>query len=61
MAEDKVLKCRDCGQEFVFTVGEQQFYAEKGFQNEPVRCPACRQARKRSRANSGGQGNFGRE
>ena len=46
MYEDKVLKCRDCGEEFVFTAGEQEFYAEKGFQNEPQRCKSCRDARK---------------
>ena len=44
--EDKTIKCRDCGEEFVFTVGEQEFYKEKGFDNEPTRCPACRRARK---------------
>ncbi|WP_055070551.1 zinc-ribbon domain-containing protein [Clostridium massiliamazoniense] len=43
---DKNLTCRDCGSEFVFTEGEQQFYKEKGFDNEPTRCPACRKARK---------------
>ena len=48
--EDKTLVCRDCGAEFVFTAGEQEFYAEKGFQNEPTRCKACRMARKASRA-----------
>ena len=46
MYEDKTLVCKDCGAEFVFTAGEQQFYAEKGFQNEPQRCKACRDARK---------------
>lgn len=46
MYEDKTLICRDCGAEFVFTAGEQAFYAEKGFQNEPSRCKACRDARK---------------
>lgn len=46
MYEDKTLVCRDCGAEFVFTAGEQAFYAEKGFQNEPSRCKACRDARK---------------
>ena len=40
MYEDKVLKCRDCGEEFVFTAGEQEF------QNEPQRCKSCRDARK---------------
>lgn len=43
---DKNLTCRDCGQGFVFTVGEQEFFAEKGFTNEPSRCPACRGTRK---------------
>ena len=50
MYEDKTLVCRDCGKEFVFTAGEQAFYAEKGFQNEPTRCKACRDARKASRS-----------
>ena len=49
MFEDKTLKCRECGAEFVFTASEQQFYADKGFQNEPGRCPACRAARRASR------------
>ena len=42
MYEDKTLVCKECGQEFVFTAGEQEFYAERGFQNEPQRCKACR-------------------
>lgn len=46
MYEDKELVCKDCGQTFVFTAGEQEFYAEKGFQNEPQRCKECRAARK---------------
>lgn len=46
MYQDKTLICKDCGAEFVFTAGEQQFYAEKGFENEPQRCKACRTARK---------------
>jgi CxxC-x17-CxxC domain-containing protein len=46
MYEDKTLVCKDCGQEFTFTAGEQEFYAEKGFTNEPQRCKACRAARK---------------
>lgn len=44
--EDKKLTCKDCGKEFVFTVGEQEFYQEKGFTNDPVRCPECRKAKK---------------
>ena len=46
MYEDKTLVCKDCGEEFTFTAGEQEFYAEKGFQNEPQRCKACRDKRK---------------
>ena len=41
MYEDKTLVCKDCGNEFVFTAGEQEFYAERGFTNEPKRCKAC--------------------
>jgi len=44
--QDKVLVCRDCAKEFLFSAGEQAFYAEKGFQNEPTRCRNCRAARK---------------
>ena len=43
---DKNLVCKDCGADLVFTEGEQAFYKEKGFENDPVRCPACRKARK---------------
>ncbi|MDR2201480.1 MAG: zinc-ribbon domain-containing protein [Clostridiales bacterium] len=49
---DKVLICKDCAKEFVFTEGEQAFYQEKGFTNEPARCPECRKARKKDRGNS---------
>jgi CxxC-x17-CxxC domain-containing protein len=56
---DKTLTCRDCGQAFVFTSGEQEFHASKGFQNEPSRCPDCRAARKASRGESGGYSSGG--
>ena len=46
MFEDKTLVCKDCGQDFIFTTGEQEFYAAKGFQNEPGRCKECRSSRK---------------
>ena len=46
MYEDRSLNCKECGNEFVFTAGEQEFYAEKGFVNEPQRCKDCRDARK---------------
>jgi CxxC-x17-CxxC domain-containing protein len=39
---DKILKCMECGAEFVFTAGEQAFFADKGFKNEPKRCKACK-------------------
>ena len=51
MKEDKTLTCRECGAEFVFSASEQEFYEEKGFTNEPGRCPACRQARKQRMGN----------
>lgn len=44
--EDITLVCRDCGEEFVFTVGEQKFYEEKGFLNKPKCCKACRDKKK---------------
>lgn len=46
MAEDKTLTCKDCGKDFVFTASEQDFYKEKGFENEPQRCKECRIAKK---------------
>jgi CxxC-x17-CxxC domain-containing protein len=46
--QDKTLTCRDCGREFTFTASEQEFFAQKGFTNEPGRCPECRAARKAS-------------
>ena len=72
---DRTLTCRDCGQAFVFTEGEQSFYQERGY-TEPQRCPSCRAARKAQRNNddsyssggsysgggsysSGGGGNYG--
>src|SRR3954469_6893300 len=55
---DKPLTCRDCGQAFVFTTGDQEFFAQKGFTNEPTRCPDCRAARKAS-TGGGGYGSGG--
>lgn len=52
--QDKTLTCRDCGQPFTFTIGEQEFHASRGFTNEPVRCPDCRAARRNERDSSGG-------
>jgi len=55
MYEDKTLVCKECGAEFVFTAGEQEFYAERGFQNEPARCKPCRDARKQNARNGEGR------
>ena len=56
--EDKSIQCSDCGANFTFTVGEQEFFAGKGFTNEPKRCPECRQTRKTQQyGNSGNSGN----
>ena len=44
--QDDTLVCKECGAEFVFTAGEQRFYAQKGFQNKPKACKACRDAKK---------------
>ncbi len=51
--QDKILVCRDCGEDFIFSVREQDFFAQKGFTNEPTRCPTCRAARKQNMAHSG--------
>jgi hypothetical protein len=53
---DKTLVCKDCQKEFVFTEGEQAFYKEKGFENEPQRCPDCRRARKAERRQNDNRG-----
>ncbi len=58
MNSDKMLTCRDCGSEFTFTASEQDFYAEKGFTNEPGRCPECRAARK-AESRRGERGGYG--
>lgn len=60
MYTDKTLTCRDCGASFVFTSGEQDFYASRGFTNEPSRCPECR-AQRNQRGARGGAGGYGGE
>lgn len=57
---DRNLTCRDCGATFVFTAGEQAFYQQKGFQNEPTRCPNCRRSRKDTGGRPGGGDPAGR-
>lgn len=55
---DRVISCADCGQEFTFTAGEQDFYAQRGFTEPPKRCPSCRAARK-SQRNGGSGSSYG--
>jgi len=55
---DKNLTCADCGQEFVFTASEQDFYAQRSF-TEPRRCPSCRASRKAARGSNGGGAGYG--
>ena len=55
---DKSIQCRECGTTFVFTAGEQQFYSQKGFTNEPGRCPDCRAARRAGAGMGGGSGSY---
>ena len=50
--QDKALKCVDCGSEFIWTAGEQLFFADKQFKNEPKRCKACK-AKRASRPSAG--------
>ena len=52
MFQDKTLVCRDCGNEFIFSASEQEFFAEKGFTNEPGRCAQCRAERKQRNSGS---------
>ena len=58
MYSDKVLTCADCGQDFVFTARDQEFYADRGF-TEPRRCSSCRASRKAARGDTGGGTGYG--
>jgi CxxC-x17-CxxC domain-containing protein len=51
---DKSLQCSDCGNTFTFTADEQEFYSNRGYANEPKRCPGCREARRTQRNSFGG-------
>ncbi len=62
MYQDETLNCVDCSRQFTFSAGEQEFFAMKGFQNKPNRCPDCRAARKASGgggSRGGSRGGFG--
>ena len=54
--QDRTLNCVDCSQPFIWTEGEQEFYAQRGLTNEPRRCPDCRRARKSQQGGGGGGG-----
>ena len=58
---DKTIICKDCNASFVFTESEQAFFEEKGYNNEPQRCPDCRAAKKLSRGNNRGNDRIERE
>jgi len=47
--QDKSIRCSDCGTTFIFTASQQEFFASKGYTNDPKRCPSCREARKSAR------------
>jgi len=57
--QEKALTCTDCSQPFTFSAEDQQYHAEKGYTNEPKRCPTCRTARRSERSNSDGS-SYGR-
>jgi CxxC-x17-CxxC domain-containing protein len=61
MYQDRKLTCRDCGMEFVFSASDQEFFAEKGYTNDPGRCPECRAARKNQNRRGGGRSGYGRQ
>lgn len=54
--QDKTLTCQDCGQSFTFSADDQAYFQQKGYTNEPKRCPTCRENRKRETGGS----SFGR-
>ena len=53
---EKTLQCFECGATFTFSAEEQEFFANKGYTNEPKRCPSCREAKRANRDNSAGYG-----
>jgi CxxC-x17-CxxC domain-containing protein len=57
--EDRSLTCIDCNSSFTFSADDQQYHAEKGYTNEPKRCPNCRSARRAGGNNSGYGGGGG--
>ena len=58
--EDRNLSCVECGQSFTFSADDQAYHADKGYTNEPKRCPTCRQAQRAQRGGGGGGGSYDR-
>jgi CxxC-x17-CxxC domain-containing protein len=58
--QDKSIQCVDCGTTFTFSAEEQEFFASKGYTNDPKRCPACREARKSERYGNSSYGSRSR-
>ena len=58
---DKQITCSDCGTAFTFSTKDQEFFASKGFANEPKRCPTCRATRKQSTSGSRNYGSAPRQ
>lgn len=59
MPVDQTLRCRECGVDFIWTEGEQEFFASRGLTNPPSRCPSCRAARRQSNCGASGGGGYG--
>ena len=59
MPVDQTLRCRECGVDFIWTEGEQEFFASRGLTNPPSRCPSCRAARRAAQSTGGGGGGYG--
>ncbi|MCH8207396.1 MAG: zinc-ribbon domain-containing protein, partial [Chloroflexi bacterium] len=57
--QERTLTCADCGTSFPFTVEDQQFHADRGYTNEPKRCPSCRETRRSERGGGGFGGGGG--
>ena len=57
--QDQTLSCAECGQPFTFSADDQAYHAQKGYTNQPKRCPTCRQSRRDQRYSGGGGGGYG--
>ena len=59
--QDRTLQCADCGNDFVFSVEDQEYHASRGYENDPKRCTTCRESRRAERGSSSGgfSGSYG--